>query len=111
MGDEVEPEHPREQDRDVGRKLRAVRERDEDVAADRHRDDEQAERELGAAPAAGEAGDRHHGSLRLWWSGVVTRFFVVGVVDRFFVVGVVRLGFVVVVVVVVLVAANLRRST
>ncbi len=59
-----------------------------------------------------EAGECHrHGPFDLAVVGVVTRFFVVGVVG-FLVVGVARLGFVVVVVeVVVLVAANWRRST
>ena len=47
VGDEVEAEHPASSAPEVGRQLRAVGERDEDVAADRDDDDEEPEGELG----------------------------------------------------------------
>ena len=54
MRDEVEAEDPREERPQVGGQLGPVRERDEDVAADRDDDDEQPERELGTAARAGD---------------------------------------------------------
>ena len=57
--DEVEAEHPREERVETGRQLRPVRERDEDVAADRDDHDEQAERQLGAAALAGDRREGH----------------------------------------------------
>ncbi len=68
VGDDVEAEHPGEQDRDVRRELGPVRQRDEDVPADRDRDDEQPEGELGAAPAATEGGDGGHQGVPSSWS-------------------------------------------
>ena len=49
---QVETEHPREQCVEVGRELRTVGQRDEDVAADRDDHREHAERELGPPPRA-----------------------------------------------------------